>query len=240
MRYVITGADGATGKEQNLIVEALDEREAVTKARQGGVMPYKVVREKTEEAGAAPVATTMPPPAVGRAALSVGSNVFASVSRWLRRNPMQHTVVGILIITMVVWVVVEIQRGNENLLTFVLFILAIVVLFIIFEIIARNLNLQDRKLSKMPPIEREKYLAAKRGRQEELQWGPINPAMICPHCQSKECVRTKRIVQKKGVSGSKATGALLTGGLSVLATGLSRKEGATQAYCSRCTNQWVF
>jgi hypothetical protein len=71
-------------------------------------------------------------------------------------------------------------------------------------------------------------------------WGPRNPAMICPHCQTKGHIRTKIVERKKGVSGAKATGALLTGGISLLATGLSRKENPTQAHCDNCENTWEF
>lgn len=73
-----------------------------------------------------------------------------------------------------------------------------------------------------------------------LTWGPLNEHLVCPHCQNKSCVLTKQVTQKKGVSGAKATGALLTGGISLVATGLSRKEGATQAHCSICSSTWHF
>ena len=59
-------------------------------------------------------------------------------------------------------------------------------------------------------------------------------------CQTSGQVRTKDIKQKKGISGGKATAALLTGGVSMLATGLSRKEGCTQAHCVNCDSTWVF
>jgi hypothetical protein len=68
----------------------------------------------------------------------------------------------------------------------------------------------------------------------------LNDAYICPHCQTKGCVRTKSITKKMGISGAKATGALFTGGLSLLATGLSRKEGMTQAHCCNCNCTWDF
>lgn len=71
-------------------------------------------------------------------------------------------------------------------------------------------------------------------------WGWQNMQMICPHCQSKGSVRTKKIEQKKGISGGKATAAVLTGGASLMVTGLSRKEIATQAHCSNCNNTWFF
>jgi hypothetical protein len=76
--------------------------------------------------------------------------------------------------------------------------------------------------------------------REEMLHGPINPHMACPHCNSTGLVRTKSVTQKKGISGGKATAAVLTGGLSMLATGLSRKENNTQAYCGKCHNTWLF
>ena len=65
-------------------------------------------------------------------------------------------------------------------------------------------------------------------------------AMICPHCQVRGKVFTTKVSLKKGISGGKATGALLTGGLSLLATGLSRKEEVTKARCFNCDSEWLF
>lgn len=76
--------------------------------------------------------------------------------------------------------------------------------------------------------------------QAQILHGNLNPAMVCPHCHVQGKIRTKSITQKKGVSGGKATAAVLTGGVSLLATGLSRKENATEAHCSNCNNTWVF
>ena len=73
-----------------------------------------------------------------------------------------------------------------------------------------------------------------------LQWGPLNPALVCPHCQKQSFVRTKPTTKKAGVSGGKATAAVLTGGLSLLAVGLSRKEAMTQAHCDHCMSDWAF
>lgn len=71
-------------------------------------------------------------------------------------------------------------------------------------------------------------------------YGDRNPHMVCPHCQTKGTVDTKPITVKTGISGGKATGALLTGGVSLLATGLSRKEQKTQARCWKCETVWTF
>ncbi len=71
-------------------------------------------------------------------------------------------------------------------------------------------------------------------------WGDLNRKMICPHCQTTGKIYIKLIKQKKGISGAKATGALLTAGFSILATGLSRKEQCTQAHCVECNSTWNF
>ena len=63
--------------------------------------------------------------------------------------------------------------------------------------------------------------------------------MVCPHCQVLGQVHTKRVKVKRGISGGKATGAVLTAGFSILATGLSRKEAATQATCNNCRVTWM-
>lgn len=72
------------------------------------------------------------------------------------------------------------------------------------------------------------------------KYGAVRLQIVCPHCQERGHVRCKAITSKKGVSGGKATGALLTGGVSMLATGLSRKEAATEAYCENCQSTWHF
>ena len=70
--------------------------------------------------------------------------------------------------------------------------------------------------------------------------GALSEHMICPHCQTKGRVLTKPIQRKAGISGGKATGAILTGGVSLLATGLSRKEALTEAHCLNCSSTWHF
>jgi len=64
--------------------------------------------------------------------------------------------------------------------------------------------------------------------------------IICGQCHSTGCVTTRGVKIKKGISGGKATGAILTGGFSLLAVGLSRKEDATEAKCSNCGSVWHF
>ncbi len=99
---------------------------------------------------------------------------------------------------------------------------------------------EQETLSKMSSAERSSYLEKKRDAAASLAWGPVNSALLCPHCQARGKVRTKSLKLKKGISGGKATAAVLTGGVSLLATGLSRKEAATQARCDNCSSTWNF
>lgn len=68
--------------------------------------------------------------------------------------------------------------------------------------------------------------------------GNAYPKMVCPHCQTPGQVRMRTVKLKQGISGGKATGAVLTGGLSLLATGLSRKSKVQLARCGNCLTSW--
>lgn len=68
----------------------------------------------------------------------------------------------------------------------------------------------------------------------------ISKKVECPHCRKIGCVLTRKREVKKGISGGKATGAIFTGGLSLLVTGLSRKEKVMQAKCKNCKSEWTF
>jgi len=72
------------------------------------------------------------------------------------------------------------------------------------------------------------------------QLSVANPEMICPHCQTKGSVTTRQVKRKKGISGGKATAAVLTAGVSMLGTGLSRKQKVTEATCSHCHAVWSY
>lgn len=97
-----------------------------------------------------------------------------------------------------------------------------------------------KKLAAMTPAERHAHDWAKGEHELAAMWGTKNVHIVCPHCQTRGSVYVQGVTHKKGISGGKATGALLTGGLSLLATGLSRKESLTQAHCSNCSSTWVF
>jgi hypothetical protein len=126
-------------------------------------------------------------------------------------------------------------------------------------------RVEKRSMARMLPEERDKYLVKQRDavvgkqqaraaltaqkqrdreararRREQWDYGAVNPAMICPHCHAKGAVRTKLVENKVGISGGKATAAVLTGGVSLLATGLSRKQRVTAARCGECKSAWQF
>lgn len=73
---------------------------------------------------------------------------------------------------------------------------------------------------------------------EALKGFSENPKIVCPFCQTAGHVVSRTAKVKRGISGGKATGALLTGGLSLLATGLSRKQTVTEAICKNCDSHF--
>jgi len=106
---------------------------------------------------------------------------------------------------------------------------------------------EREKVAAMSPKERDAYLrqkeiAAKKSAQrlDAMIHGPLNLHIICAQCQTQGTVHTQPIKQKVGISGGKATAAILTGGVSMLATGLSRKQKLTEAWCSKCQSTWHF
>ena len=60
----------------------------------------------------------------------------------------------------------------------------------------------------------------------------------CPYCHSSGTVVVQQVKKKKGVSPGKAAGALATGGLSLIATGLAKKEMVSQLTCAACGMTW--
>jgi DNA-directed RNA polymerase subunit RPC12/RpoP len=62
--------------------------------------------------------------------------------------------------------------------------------------------------------------------------------IVCPYCQKRGSVRTEAARMKSGISGGKATGAVMTGGVSMLFYGLSRKQSGRSAKCSHCGMSW--
>lgn len=66
-----------------------------------------------------------------------------------------------------------------------------------------------------------------------------NSALKCQHCGTTGKVIHRKADHKSGISGGKATGAILTGGLSLLATGLSKKVKVNEFKCKGCGITWI-
>lgn len=75
-----------------------------------------------------------------------------------------------------------------------------------------------------------KYLDKKEEEHRRAQ-----ASIICPFCQTKGTVTTKN---KNDTSGVKATGAVLTLGMSVMLTGLHKHSTRIEAHCSQCKTTW--
>lgn len=75
---------------------------------------------------------------------------------------------------------------------------------------------------------------------QTLAHGALRKDFQCPHCKRTGCVYTREVKVKAGISGGKITGAILTGGASLLVTGLARKDRKTEAYCDNCKVRWHF
>jgi len=63
--------------------------------------------------------------------------------------------------------------------------------------------------------------------------------VACPHCGTVGSVRYNHERVNTGISGGKATAAVLTGGTSVLFTGLSGHLRVSTAWCDHCKAQWT-
>lgn len=101
-------------------------------------------------------------------------------------------------------------------------------------------RLSQAQIQESNRLLKEQQRKERERRQLVWQHGEINSQLICPHCQTRGKVRSKPIEKKAGISGGKATAALFTGGISMLATGLSRKETLTQSRCDNCSSTWAF
>jgi len=83
-------------------------------------------------------------------------------------------------------------------------------------------------------------ISSSRDAEEKQVREARDPKLFCPHCQQFGHVATEPTTVRRGISGGKACAALFTGGLSMLATGLSQKEAMTKATCSNCGATWQF
>lgn len=116
----------------------------------------------------------------------------------------------------------------------------LVICAIVLVLVAVHTHKKVKEIEVMSPADRKEHLEIQQASLLTRLYGPLNLMVVCPHCQEKGHVRQKAVKQKKGISGGKATAAILTGGVSMLATGLSRKEDAIEAHCGNCRSRWNF
>lgn len=121
---------------------------------------------------------------------------------------------------------------------FVIFVvIGVVVSVIQMDIQSRTM---EQRMKTMTPEELKQLQEETQAQTFNEAYGQLYNQIICPHCGLKGVVRTKQITKKHGISGAKATGAILTGGFSLLATGLSKKENITEAHCTNCNQTWHY
>ncbi len=113
----------------------------------------------------------------------------------------------------------------------------IVLIFIGIIIISIIYANTDKGKKAIEEIEKQEKKQEEKQKQLKVN---MDKKILCPHCQEKGHVTTQKIKKKKGISGAKATGAVLTAGLSTLATGLAKKEDVTEAKCTNCGQVWHY
>ena len=79
---------------------------------------------------------------------------------------------------------------------------------------------------------------AEKAEREEQARRDAQARIICQFCHQAGDVTAKLVQKKQGVSGGKATAAILTGGVSLVAVGLSRKGMVTRLSCANCGMTW--
>jgi hypothetical protein len=82
------------------------------------------------------------------------------------------------------------------------------------------------------------FFNADEAKQLRMAHGPINKQIECQLCHHVGLVHVHKGAEKQGISGGKATGAILTGGMSLLATGLSRTGEVVICWCGNCKMQF--
>ena len=101
---------------------------------------------------------------------------------------------------------------------------------------------EKRKLAPMEPAERERYLENKAKDEErkskELnerlhahQYGTINRALLCPHCQSKGFVRMTQTVRVTKNRVNSVAG-------KAIGLGTNSESQVTQLHCDKCSMTW--
>lgn len=63
--------------------------------------------------------------------------------------------------------------------------------------------------------------------------------IVCQHCQIRGQVTARQVKRAKRISGTRLVGGMLTGGGSLLATGVTKKHPwVTEMHCRNCGMRW--
>jgi hypothetical protein len=113
---------------------------------------------------------------------------------------------------------------------------------------ARTAAMHERntKIREEMRASRNVVSAARAARRElklggaEDEPGAGDTEIICPHCRSQGLVTTKRVkIKVKGVSKGRVATAVVLSPITLLMTGISRKQVVTRATCGNCHTTWT-
>lgn len=101
--------------------------------------------------------------------------------------------------------------------------------FLLARYILRE-EIRAHKLRKMTPDERVLFLSEEKKKKRADFYGDVNPALVCPHCQTKGFVRSVRVEKTKTVTqlGHVLPSAMISDGRVTMAT------------CDNCSSKWAF
>jgi hypothetical protein len=86
-----------------------------------------------------------------------------------------------------------------------------------------------------------KVVAEEKAKADAEARKPVgDAAIVCPYCQKRGQVSTRRVKVKTGFSTAKASFAVVTFGITTLATGLAKKGYITKARCGHCWSHWEY
>lgn len=104
-----------------------------------------------------------------------------------------------------------------------------------WSLVKRAFGIKNRNISETinRVNEFQKKLDENRGVDPTLPRG--DKAIVCPFCQTRGTVRTKK---KSQTSVGKGIGAALTFGVSTIFTGLNKHQSLIQATCAQCKQTW--
>lgn len=101
---------------------------------------------------------------------------------------------------------------------------------------ANNKKILEKKMEGMTPDELEAFKQEQKNIKEESlkssEFGYVNEALVCPHCQSKGAVRTMKTTQVTKNRVNSVVG-------KAVGLGTNSSKDVTQMHCDNCETTWV-